>query len=388
MTTRMSLQEFVNFVRSRPLADVAALNVEQLPDNLPAEMVRNAPMPLRGVLEKMAFDIGVRELREQQIFEQTFGVAASRAIDLAQDNETSIALAQLQQKIQDLAPSLSNWRQKKMTHYAMGQAMTPLREAVVEIQSLRARIARASLLLSDCEKLPAATSSPDLSAKIQKNIALLNDKARKIDQALGAFHSLHLEIIAEEMAEKHRQINTSDLNKKELFMQIEALEEVIRRPPSLSEKLMPWARSKQIEDNKQRLSELHQRILSEDWVMGENQLMRWLDVLVDASLYAPEMATLLEAARNDLNQLLLAFCEQQEAAARNVARNPFVQANPEQAIQFMLMSERMILDYFARKRAELAEWLGNAANDRLSALNSLEKQLISEMKRNLKLEER
>lgn len=381
MTTRMSLQEFVNFVRSRPLADVAALNGEQLPDNLPAEMVRNAPMPLRGVLEKMAFDIGVRELREQQIFEQTFGVAASRAIDLAQDNETSIALAQLQQKIQDLAPALSNWRQKKMTHYAMGQAMTPLREAVIEIQSLRARIARASLLLSDCEKLPDATSRPELSTKIQKNIALLNDKARKIDQALGAFHSLHLEIIAEEMAEKHRQINTSDLNKKELFMQIEALEEVIRRPPSLSEKLMPWARSKQIEDNKQRLSDLHQRILSEDWVMGENQLMRWLDVLVDASLYAPEKAPLLEAARNDLNQLLQAFCEQQEAAARNVARNPFVQANPEQAIQFMLMSERMILDYFARKRAELAEWLGNAANDRLSALNSLEKQLISEMKR-------
>lgn len=166
---------------------------------------------------------------------------------------------------------------------------------------------------------------------------------------------------------------------------MQALEEVIRRPVSLANKLMPWAKNKQIEDNKERLSELHQRILSEDWVMSETQLMRWLDVLVDANLYAPEQAQQLEQAREDMFFLLTAFCEQQEAAARSVARNPFVQADPQQAIQFMLMSERMILDYFARKRAEISEWLGSTAADRLQSLDGLEKQLILEMKQNLNI---
>ena len=187
------------------------------------------------------------------------------------------------------------------------------------------------------------------------------------------------------MQEKHLQINASDSNKKDLFEQLRAIEEVIHRPASLTSKLMPWVNRKQLEENKERLSELHQRILSEDWVMSETQLMRWLDVLVDANLYATDRAELLQSARDDMYFLLTAFCEQQEAAARNVARNPFVQADPQQAIQFMLMSERMILDYFARKRAEINEWLGTTAADRLQSLDGLEKELIAEMKKNIAL---
>ncbi|MGD9888849.1 MAG: hypothetical protein AB7S56_06235 [Halothiobacillaceae bacterium] len=315
---RMSLEEFVNFARSNPIKALAELPVEQLPDNIPAEMIRNAAQPLRGVLEKMAFDIGVREMREQQLFEQMFGIPAARAVDMAQDNEAEIAYQRLRQKIQDLAPTLEAWRQRKMTNYAMGQAIAPLRESVVEIHSLRARLARAILALADCLKNPA-----QFAQKIQHNLELLINKAREIDAALGEFHRLHLEITAAEMREKRQQINTSDANKKELFEQMQVLEETVRRPVSLVNKLIPWANRKHVEENKERLSELHQRILSEDWVMSENQLMRWLDVLVDANLFAPEQTKEIESARKDMYFLLTSFCEQQEAAARNVARNPF-----------------------------------------------------------------
>ena len=377
---RMSLEEFVNFARSKPIKELAELSVELLPDNIPAEMIRNTAQPLRGVLEKMAFEVGVREMREQQLFEQIFGTPAARAVDMAQDNEAEIAYQQLRQKIQDLAPTLAAWKQRKITHYAMGQAITPLRESVVEIHSLRARLARAILVLADCLKNPAQFAN-----KIQRNLEQLITKARELDTALGELHRLHLEISAAEMREKHLQINASDANKKELFEQLQALEEIIHRPVSLANKLMPWANRKQLEENKERLSELHQRILGEDWVMSETQLMRWLDVLVDANLFAPAQVEQINSAREDMYFLLTSFCEQQEAAARNVARNPFVQADPQQAIQFMLMSERMILDYFARKRAEISEWLGSAAANRLQSLDGLEKQLITEMKRNLNI---
>ena len=377
---RMSLEEFVNFARSKPIKELAELSVELLPDNIPAEMIRNTAQPLRGVLEKMAFEVGVREMREQQLFEQIFGTPAARAVDMAQDNEAEIAYQQLRQKIQDLAPTLAAWQQRKITHYAMGQAITPLRESVVEIHSLRARLARAILVLADCLKNPAQFAN-----KIQRNLEQLITKARELDTALGEFHRLHLEISAAEMREKHLQINASDANKKDLFEQLQALEEIIHRPVSLANKLMPWANRKQLEENKERLSELHQRILGEDWVMSETQLMRWLDVLVDANLFAPAQVEQINSAREDMYFLLTSFCEQQEAAARNVARNPFVQADPQQAIQFMLMSERMILDYFARKRAEISEWLGSAAANRLQSLDGLEKQLITEMKRNLNI---
>jgi len=380
MTQRMSLEEFVNFARSRPIRELAECPLELLPNDIPSEMIRNTAQPLRGVLEKMAFEIGVRELREQQVFEQMFGTPAARAVDMAKDNEAAIAHQQLRQKIQDLAPTLDTWRQRKMTNYAMGLAINPLRESVVQIHALRARLARAMLVLADCLKRPA-----QFADKIQLSYERLATQARDIDTALGEFHTLHLEISAAEMREKHLQIKASDSNKKELFDQLQAAEEALHRPVSLANKLMPWVKNKQLEESKERLNELHQRILSEDWVMSETQLMRWLDVLVDANLYAADQSQRLEHAREDMYFLLTAFCEQQEAAARNVARNPFVQVDPQQAIQFMLMSERMILDYFARKRAEISEWLGNSAAERLQSLDGLEKQLILEMKQNLNI---
>lgn len=378
---RMSLEEFVGMIRSRQIQELANLPLESLPDNIPAELIRGAAQPLRGLLEKLAFEVGARELREQQLFERMFGSTVARAIDLAHDNEAEIAHQLLLQKITDLTPTLEKWRSGKMTNYAMGQAIQPLRESVIQIHSLRARLARATLVLQDCLKNPGS-----FTEKLQHNIARLNKQAGEIDLALGDFHRLHLEIVAAEMHEKHLQINASDGNKKALFEQLHAIEEVLRRPASLASKFMPWANRKQTEENKERLSELHQRILSEDWVMSETQLMRWLDVLVDANLYATDQTALLKSAREDMYFLLTAFCEQQEAAARNVARNPFVQADPQQAIQFMLMSERMILDYFARKRAEINEWLGTAATERLHSLDDLEKQLIAEMKKNLSVE--
>jgi hypothetical protein len=299
-------------------------------------------------------------------------------VGIAQDNEAIIAHQQLQQKIKDLASTLETWRQRKMTTYAMDLAINPLRESVVKIHTLRARIARAMLVMADCLKNPA-----QFAEKLQLSYERLSTQARDIDSALGEFHTLHLEISAHEMREKHLQINTSDANKKELFEQMQVLEEAIRAPAPLVNKLMPWTKNKQLEENKERLSEFHQRILSEDWVMSETQLMRWLNVLVDANLYAADQSQQREQAREDMYFLLTAFCEQQEAAARNVARNPFVQIDPQQAIQFMLMSERMILDYFARKRAEISEWLGGAAAERLESLNQLEKQLLEEMQHNL-----
>jgi len=156
MTQRMSLEEFVNFARSTPIKELAECPVDLLPDNIPAEMIRNTAQPLRGVLEKMAFEIGVRELREQQIFEQMFGTPAARAIDMAQDNEAVIAHQKLRQTIQDLAPTLNMWRQRKMTNYAMSQAINPLRASVVHIHTLRARLARAMLVLAGLPEAPRA----------------------------------------------------------------------------------------------------------------------------------------------------------------------------------------------------------------------------------------
>lgn len=382
MSQRMSIDQFISMVRSMPLDKVASLPLETLPETIPADLIRNSPQPLRGVLEKLAFDLNVHELREQQALEQQFGNQAAQALDKARGLEADLAIARLRQKIKDITPALEKWRAGKMTNYAMSQTMRGLREVVTEVHAERARLAKAEIVISDC----LLNNPGRFEGRLRDALERLKHFSGKVDAILGEYHALQLEVAAADMNDKRRQINDSDLKKKDLLEELTALEEQLKRPASLFSRLLPWGAKKQEESLKQRISDLHQRIMSEEWVMAESQLTRWLDAIVDASLYINSTATEqnLRQARLNLFFLLNAFCEQQEAAARQVARNPFIQVDPKKAIEYMLMSERFILDYFAKKRAEIIQWLGNAADNRLRQLEHLEVDLISEMKRNMR----
>lgn len=382
MGQRLTVDQFVSMVRSMPLDKVASLPLETLPETIPAELIRNSPQPLRGVLEKLSFDLNVHELREQQALEQQFGNQAAQALDKARGHEADIAIARLRQKIADITPALEKWRAGKMTNYAMSQTMHGLREIVNDVHAERARMAKAELVISEC----LLNNPGRFEGRLRDALERLKHFSGKIDATLGEYHALQLEVAAADMNDKRRQINDSDLKKKDLLEELNALEEQLKRPTSMFSRLLPWGAKKHEENIKQRISDLHQRIMSEEWVMAESQLTRWLDAIVDASLYVNSSTTQqnLRQARLNLFFLLNAFCEQQEAAAKQVARNPFIQVDPKKAIEYMLMSERFILDYFAKKRAEIIQWLGNAADNRLRQLEHLEVDLISEMKRNMR----
>lgn len=381
MSQRLSIEEFVAKVRGMSADEVSKMPIETLPESIPSELIRSSPQPLRGVLEKLAFDMNVHELREQQAIEKAFDNTAAQAMDKARGYEADIAIARLRQKMADIAPSVEKWRGGKVTHYAMSQTMQSVRDLINDLHAERARLARSEMVLMEC------LANPDrFAARLQDAIERLRHFAGKVDQTLGEYHALQLEVAAAEMNDKRRQINESDLKKKSLLEDLSALEEQLKRPGSLFSRMLPWTARKHEEGIKHQISDLHQRVMSEEWVMAETQLTRWLDSMVDASLYGNASATQqnLRAARLNLFFLLNAFCEQQEAAAKQVARNPFIQVDPKKAIEYMLMSERFILDYFAKKRAEIIEWLGNAADSRLRALENLEVDLITEMKRNIR----
>lgn len=381
MSQRLSVDEFVSMVRSAPAEEIGKLPIERLPETIPSDLIRNSPQPLRGILEKLAFDLNVHELREHQAIEQAYGSTAVQALDKARGYEAEIAIARLRQKMTELSPAMEKWRAGKITHYSMSQAMQSVRELISDLHAERARLARSELVLHEC-----LTRADRFAERLRLGVEGIRRFSTKIDQALGDFHAIQLEISASEMNDKRRQINDSDQKKKALLEDLAHFEEQLKRPISFVSRLMPWTARKQEENLRHQISDLHQRIMSEEWVMAESQLTRWLDTMVDASLYttAPASQQHLRASRLNLFFLLNAFCEQQEAAARQVARNPFIQVDPKKAIEYMLLSERFILDYFAKKRAEIIEWLGNAADNRLRSLDDLENDLITEMKRNLR----
>ncbi|OYY74483.1 MAG: hypothetical protein B7Y40_04950 [Gammaproteobacteria bacterium 28-57-27] len=381
MSQRLNLEEFTAMVRELSPAEIAKLPLDIMPETIPTQLIRNAPAPMRAVLEKMAFAASQAELRAAQRMDQVLGATVLQAMDKARGYEADIAISRLQHRMEDLKPTLDRWRNEKISHHSMAQSMLTLREEVRELQAERARQARAEVVLIQTLQNPGGFAD-----RLRQALDGIRAVSNKVDQSLGEYLVLQLEVSAADMAEKRTQISEADKVRAALFEELAHLEAQIKSPSNWMARLLPWASRKKEEFLRQQISDLYQRVMNEEWVMAESQLIRWLDVIVDASLYGSSDAgqNHLRSARLNLFFLLNAFCEQQEAAAKKIARNPFVQTDPKQAIEYMLISERFILDYFAKKRAEVIEWLGNAADTRLKTLEGLEANLVIEMKRNLR----
>ncbi len=381
MSQRLTLEEFTTMVRELSAAELAKLPLDILPETIPTQLIRNAPAPTRAVLEKMAFAASQAELRVAQRMDQQLGATVLQAMDKARGYEADIAISRLNHRMEDLKPTLDKWRNGKISHHSMAQSMLTLRDEVRELQAERARQARAEVVLIQALGNPGAFAD-----RLRKALDGVREVSNRVDRTLGDYLLLQLEVSSADMAEKRTQISESDKVRGALFEEIAELEKHVKNGGSFVSKLFSFGSKKKEEFLRQQISDLYQRAMNEEWVMAESQLTRWLDVIVDASLYgnSDEGQNHLRSARLNLFFLLNAFCEQQEAAAKKIARNPFVQADPKQAIEYMLISERFILDYFAKKRAEVIEWLGNAADTRLKSLEGLESNLIVEMKRNLR----
>jgi len=381
MSQRLNIEEFTAMVRELSPTEMSKLPLDIMPETIPTQLIRNAPAPMRAVLEKMAFAASQAELRAVQRMDQALGATVLQAMDKARGYEADIAISRLQHRMEDLKPTLERWRNEKISHHSMAQSMLILREEVRELQAERARQARAEVVLIQTLQNPGG-----FAERLRQALDGLRSVSNKVDRSLGEYLVLQLEVSSADMAEKRTQISEADKVRAALFEELAHLEEQVKAPSSWMARLMPWNSSKKEDFLRQQISDLYQRVMNEEWVMAESQLIRWLDVIVDASLYGNSDTgqNSLRSARLNLFFLLNAFCEQQEAAAKKIARNPFVQTDPRQAIEYMLISERFILDYFAKKRAEVIEWLGNAADTRLKTLEGLEENLVVEMKRNLR----
>ena len=134
----------------------------------------------------------------------------------------------------------------------------------------------------------------------------------------------------------------------------------------------------------QRIYDLVNEIKASEVVIAENDLILWLDAIVEASLNEESKQRVINSlrqARISLYYLLNKFCAAQEASALQIAQNPFIQVDPEKAIKFVLMSEQFILNYFTKKKNTATAWLSGAAESKIAELDQLQKDILIELRR-------
>jgi len=352
--------------------------VESLPDEIPLDLIEEAPPELREVLEELSFSVGSSHFGRWEEDRERLGQEAASAIEYANQHRPQAAADAFDQAVSQLN---RQWReQRRDGGVAPADFVKRLRHlgSVRELQDEAGRLGRALSALDE-----AIASGNEEPRAVEARQALLRD-FKRIEQSLASYHALSIDLVRLEMRRMRERIDAHAFEDQQVAERLDLLHKKLGRSQSLLRRsLRPNVARQERDHIQERIAELIKERQKREWVIDENDMTRWFDSVVDANLYLDERryAQPLRDARMQLFKLLNLFCQQQEDSAKQVARNPFLQLDPQQAIEFLLISERFIVGYFAQKRKDLTRWLGGAAEQKLQELDNVQSGILAEYRK-------
>tara|TARA_R110002049_G_scaffold252264_1_gene427233 strand:- start:367823 stop:369022 length:1200 start_codon:yes stop_codon:yes gene_type:complete len=378
----LTLQQFIGLIKKLSPAKIAQLPLEIIPTNIPADVAEHAPAGSRAAVEDLLMTINSAHLKKRIADVENYGEEIVSAMDKAKNSCTSNTLRVFKNKILTLIELLqaSKKEAKVIPEKNLVNQLLSINNLLIDVRS------ESYSMVSTLDTLCAVKPNSEQDTKrFEALIKRIKTAVTVTENTLGEYYILRLKLLARIIAEKKKNIEAHEESsaeyKKELAILRDELDKTkgfwnrtVKRKSTLAEE--------EIVQN--RIQELINQINQNETVISENDLILWLDTIVDASLNERSQARVaksLRTARISLYYLLNRFCKGQEESAIQIAQNPFIQVDPEQAIRYMLMSEQFILDYFMKKKNEKTAWLSGAAENKIAELDNLQKEILAELKR-------
>lgn len=373
----MSLPEFRQLLERISAEELRQLPVDSLPDEIPLELVESARDDLRPILEDLSLTVGSRHLQRWGGDRQRFGEKAALALEEADRPHSHELADRFRQAVQDLA---SQWRDRHNDFSTRLERLEP------QLDTLREEHGR---LVFALQRIDDAIDANGHERRLDSGRMRLAEEVEHVERALATYYGLNLAVARSEMRAKREEIDSRQFEDRQIQERIDTLHEKLEKSQGAwRRKLQPSAARRERERLQARIHELTQDLKNRETVIAERDMTRWLDAVVDASLFAKgnEADRVLRDGRLQLFHLLNHFCAQQESAARQVAQNPFLQLDAQQTIEFLMVSERFIVQYFSRKRSDLTRWVGGEAKRKLGELDKVQGSILNEYRRHKKYE--
>ena len=381
----LTIQEFSLFVRKASPAQIAKLRPENLPDDIPDELLEEAPYETRGAIENLLFESNALHMNLQMEVEDEFGEQVSTATSLAKQEGHSRAHREFDGKVKTLVEiyNTSKTNPQVLKTDTAEQLRSDLRSLALDLRQESGAFAHAgghldqAILKSTDEKFNKLFETSRIAVKA---------KFDKIMKSMNVYTYVRVLEVANDMDYVRDHIN--GLENEVGMLKQDSAEKREQLKNLTSSFISRHRNAKRIEEVQEEISEILDEINRKEVVISEEDMLDWLDVIVEANLsdtVVQRAERTIGTAKITLFSLLQKYCILQESGARQVAQNPFSQIDPKQSIQYMLRSEKFILDYFLKKRDQMTIWLGDAAEAKLKALDGIEDKVLKELKRNNKL---
>lgn len=377
---RISENAFRRLVRTLSVEQLRSFPVERLPRSVPLDAVDENDDPRkRQILDELAWSAGAEEAERSVALAESVDPDTRAALETA-EAASDRGVDELNRVTDEMA---RRWGPGDYGNDLLDEPTQHLEQARDGARRLAERVGELNRALAVIDRPFAA------SEQFRERVSAARMHAKMVlsslEAALGRYELIEMDIAHGAMRAKQAQCEDEARRVRELDAQIEAVRDKLRQQGGMARRLLkPRVAKQQREQLLQRLQTLTEKREAAESFVSEEDLLHWLDVLVEASLYVPQerWRTRAQKTRLLLYRLLNVYCLQQETAAQQLAQSPMLRANARDAIGYYLSSEQFILSYFSRKRQEVTLWLSGAASEKLSQLEDIRDAILADYRRN------
>ncbi len=378
----LSLQQFLKLLQTLPPARISELPIEQLPNNIPADISEKIPMASRSAVDDLIMAANSFHLKRRMRDQDTYGDQLVAALDKAKTTTGSANLRVFKNKILLLVDMLQSAQRgtRKVGNTTFVKHINAINNLLIDVRSETIHLHESLANLENVKPI-----NDDDTKRFKTSIGLLRKQTASIGKILSEYYILRLKVLARAIHQKRKLIETREETIQQKQQELDILRADLQEAQTLWKRTMKRKQTKdETKEVQQRIYDLVNEIKASEVVISENDLILWLDAIVEASLNEESKQRVINSlrhARISLYYLLNKFCAAQEASALQIAQNPFIQVDPEKAIKFVLMSEQFILNYFTKKKNTATAWLSGAAESKIAELDQLQKDILIELRR-------
>ncbi|MEM7304568.1 MAG: hypothetical protein AAF372_03455 [Pseudomonadota bacterium] len=378
----ISLEQFTEIIQTMSPAEIAKLPLDILPSHIPSDIADQAPPGVRGVVEDLLLSLNTFHLKKRLADVENYGEDIAGAMDRAKTSCASNSLRVFKNKILTLIDTLQASKQdaKPVTEDTIVNQVVSINNLLIDVRSESQSMENTLSVLESV--LPITDHDKkrfdSLISRVSKAIGVT-------ENTLSEYYILRLKLLAKIMLDKRKFIESNEEILRQFNERLALLKEDLEKTKSIWKRTVQRKATLEEEELIQKMIEDQiNEINQKEIVISENDLILWLDTIVDATLSRKSQeraAKSLRSSRISLYYLLNRFCLAQEQSAIQIAQNPYIQVDPEQAIRYVFLSEEFILNYFTKRKNDKTAWLSGAAESKLAELDVLQKDILTELKR-------
>jgi len=380
--TTLSLKQFLKLLQTLPASRISELHIEQLPNNIPADISEKVPIASRSAVDDLIMEANSFHLKRRMRDQETYGDQVVGALDKARTTSGSANLRVFKNKILVLVDMLQAAQKgsKKVSNATFVKHIGAINNLLIDVRSETIQLHENLAILEKTKSV-----NEDDEERLSNSIQLLQKQTTSVGKILSEYYILRLKVLARAIHQKRKLIETREETTRDKQEKLDILREQLHEAQTLWKRTMKRKQTKdETKEIQQEIYDLVNQIKAGEVVIAEDDLILWLDAIVEATLNdesKQRVSNSLRQARISLYYLLNKFCAAQEASALQIAQNPFIQVDPEKAIKFVLLSEQFILNYFTKKKNTATAWLSGAAESKIAELDQLQKDILVELRR-------